>query len=424
MDPDGAAWVRANANPQRPGVYPPDLLILDAQATILARLDYRSSHTDILDALSTAAGQPRPPRSAAWQGLARIEARLQRGDAEPAQAQAALQAWAAEHGGAGLDEQVAGQILHGAALYRAGQWAAARACWQAVVDEHPAHPLRHRARYHLYDAHSWPTRLHPDLQGAMLPPAAAAVAPDPARLARNQQRLRAPPYVSGGGLLPMCRIPAGAFRMGDDQGLLPRERPAHRVEIPQDFWLSATPVTRRQWRCFAEGPWPPGGDEMPATGISFGQAVAFCAWLSAREGRGYALPTEARWEYAARGGLDGAPHPWGDAPVSAERCSYLGPRPCPVAAYAPNGYGLFDMVGNTQEWTADWFQERAYDRGPCVDPAGPSCSDDGLPLRVVRGGLCGAPVCALMCRNSFRIGLFEGFTGGSISFRVMASEPS
>jgi formylglycine-generating enzyme required for sulfatase activity len=164
-------------------------------------------------------------------------------------------------------------------------------------------------------------------------------------------------------------------------------------------------------------------------GISWTDAEGFCRFLSQRDGRQYRLPTEAEWEYAARGGLEGKMYPWGDETATPDRCNYLNRRPVPVACYPANGYGLFDMVGNNFEWTADFYLKDTYARTPAevTDPTGPDeaqaeeLSPDKARTRVVRGGgWMSNEMSKINCRNSWRLGWPEVFHHGNIGVRVVA----
>jgi formylglycine-generating enzyme len=269
----------------------------------------------------------------------------------------------------------------------------------------------------------------------------------------------------------LVRIDGGAFTMGSDRHY-PEEGPAHRVSV-DGFWLQQNPVTNKQYAAFvaatghvtlAELPpdaadypeadpdllvpgssvfqqperrvnladpyqwwhWVWGADwrhpygptstldglgDHPVVHIAYADAVAFADWAGLR------LPTEAEWEFAARGGLDGADYAWGDefSPRGQRLANTwqgefpvrsLSPdRTSPVGAFPANGYGLFDMIGNVWEWTADfWGAHQLPDAccgGVATNPRGGSeaASIDPaqarLPRRVMKGGshLCAPNYC-------------------------------
>jgi len=194
-------------------------------------------------------------------------------------------------------------------------------------------------------------------------------------------------------LLPaLVPIPEGWFLMGRDSGQ-GNERPLHRVWV-DDFLLAACQVTNADYARFLRDtrslPPPFWNDpnfnnpEQPVVAVSWFEAVRYCEWLSAQTGRHFRLPTEAEWERAARGGLDGALFPWGDAPPEslpgyADRWK-TGPEP--VARAAPNTFGLFNMCDNVHEWCADWYAPGYYAVSPDRNPRGPKTGD----RRASRGG--------------------------------------
>jgi formylglycine-generating enzyme required for sulfatase activity len=275
----------------------------------------------------------------------------------------------------------------------------------------------------------------------------------------------------------MVWVPGGTFRMGSDRHY-PEERPVHRVVV-DGFWMDRYPVTNERFSRFVEatgyqtiaerppdprdypgaspdalyigslvfvqpaGPvdttdnrhwwkyvrgadWrhPYGPDTSldglanhPVVHVTFADAEAFAEW------EGKMLPTEAEWEFAARGGLDGAPFAWGDEFLPHDQ--YLAntwqgefpwqqhakdgyERTSPVGAFPPNGYGLYDVIGNTWEWTTDWYVPRHQEdparpccapknpRGPRVDESyDPEQPAVRIPRKVLKGGshLCAPNYC-------------------------------
>jgi formylglycine-generating enzyme len=309
----------------------------------------------------------------------------------------------------------------------------------------------------------------------------------------------------------MVWIPGDEFVMGSTHPGAPRtEQPAHKVRV-DGFWMDEHEVTNAEFRRFVEetgyvttaekpvdweefkkqlpegmpkpppeelGPGalvftPPSGpvpldranqwwrivphanwkqpegpgsnldgrDDHPVVNVSWDDAVAYAKWAGKR------LPTEAEWEFAARGGLAGKKYTWGDEPPAED--SKLAniwqgdfphknlkldgyERTAPVKSYPPNGYGLYDMAGNVWEWCSDWYRADVYEfRGPdvAVNPQGPSDfwdpNEPRVPKRVTRGGsyLCHVTYC-----ESYRPGARRGSavdTGMShIGFRCVQSSSS
>jgi formylglycine-generating enzyme required for sulfatase activity len=179
----------------------------------------------------------------------------------------------------------------------------------------------------------------------------------------------------------MVAIPEGWFVMGNENGR-DDERPAHRVWV-DSFELGAFQVTNTEYARFLAAAnnsnplhWEDpnfNNPKQPVVAVSWHDAVAYCQWLSALSGQRYFLPTEAQWERAARGGVEGALYPWGDAhpeqvPEYTRRWA-TGPER--VGLYEPNAYGLFNLGDNVHEWCSDWYDTGYYARSPERNPQGP-----------------------------------------------------
>lgn len=175
----------------------------------------------------------------------------------------------------------------------------------------------------------------------------------------------------------LAAVPAGRLTMGSASGR-PDEQPVHVVEVAA-FRLATTPVTRAQFAPFLENggadapPWwdhPAfAGADQPVVGVTWPDACAFAAWLGRACGGTWRLPTEAEWEWAARGGLVQAPTAWGDALPAHEVPEGPLEGPWPVGRGTPNGYGLFDMGTIVHEWCADWYAPYAEDAAEPTEPS-------------------------------------------------------
>jgi formylglycine-generating enzyme required for sulfatase activity len=222
--------------------------------------------------------------------------------------------------------------------------------------------------------------------------------------------VRSLPLPGEGPSMDLARIPAGAFMMGDVAGRSPEKdtRPAHDVLLDayemaiypvtnaQFSWFSAQTgyVTTREeagldvpyWHHFDGEGW----EQHPVICVNWMDAAAFAVWAGLR------LPTEAEWEKAARGGLNGADYPWGDKNVQ-DHCNWRGAsrKPnvrilnksgwglTPVGSYPANGYGIYDMSGNVWEWCADAYHPTYYENSPRYNPKGPARDVTGIDCPIV-----------------------------------------
>jgi formylglycine-generating enzyme required for sulfatase activity len=144
------------------------------------------------------------------------------------------------------------------------------------------------------------------------------------------------------------------------------ERPAHRVTV-FPFRMSRCQVTNADYAAFRKFDFTEA--TLPVVSVSWFDAVAYCEWLAGQWSRPVRLPTEAEWEFAARGGFPQRLYPWGDDLPAIDTGRWRdGPES--VGKGEPNGYGLFDMCQNVHEWCADWYDPSYYGRSPGVNPPG------------------------------------------------------
>jgi len=201
----------------------------------------------------------------------------------------------------------------------------------------------------------------------------------------------------------MARIPEGWYSMGCEAGR-DDEKPVHRVWVDA-FELALCQTSNRDYAQFirSTGRRPPSAwndpafsnPNQPVVSVSWFDAAAYCAWLASLTGQSYRLPTEAEWERAARGGIEGGKYPWGDDPPESlpdyARRWLTGPEP--VGRLVPNAYGLYDVGTNVHEWCADWYDARYYARSPERNPLGPTSGT----RRASRGGAWRHQIKAARC---------------------------
>jgi len=277
--------------------------------------------------------------------------------------------------------------------------------YRAVADGYPAEAAITEARKALFAPGSAPdwatpvifTRASDNRLVFRTPTATAAVVTPPTpRLAFEPE---------------MVTIPAGPFLMGAADA--PTEWRQHTVELPA-YAIGKYPVTNAQYAAFVrqhkenrplQSGWffttpPVTRLDHPVTGVTWRDAIAYCAWLSAQTGRRYRLPTEAEWEKAARGS-DGRTYPWGEDPPTPLRCT-SGASTAAVTATREgcSPYGVCDMVGNVREWTTTrWGEDarRAEFVYPYQSDEREAASERANELRICRGGAYDDPPSLLTC---------------------------
>ncbi|MGV8135998.1 MAG: formylglycine-generating enzyme family protein [Mangrovibacterium sp.] len=189
--------------------------------------------------------------------------------------------------------------------------------------------------------------------------------------------------------IDMVAVKGGTFSMGSNDGG-DDEKPVHSVSV-NDFYMGKYEVSFAQYDayCIATGRSKPddwmGRGNRPVVNVSWDDAVAYCRWLSQKTGKHYRLPTEAEWEYAARGGNKSKGYKYSGSSTTdnvAWSSENSDNKPHPVGQKQPNELGIYDMSGNVWEWCSDWYDVNYYDYSPQNNPTGPSSGS----LRVRRGG--------------------------------------
>ena len=209
--------------------------------------------------------------------------------------------------------------------------------------------------------------------------------------------------------------------MGDQIGIgEPNEQPAHSVTL-KSFKIAKHETTVAQWKayCNATGrkmpPAPEWGwkDDYPIENICWDDAVAYCEWLTDKSDTIYQLPTEAQWEYAAKGGIKSKGNKYSGAQCI-DKAGWYGANEKtthPVCQKIVNEIGLYDMSGNVWEWCSDWFG--IYENNSVTNPKGPESGT----YRVLRGG--GWTDAASNCRVTYRESMDQDAHYDDIGFRVV-----
>jgi formylglycine-generating enzyme required for sulfatase activity len=233
----------------------------------------------------------------------------------------------------------------------------------------------------------------------------------------------------------MVLVAGGTFRMGRNNGD-DDEKPVHTVTV-ESFYMGKYEVTQKEWiEIMGSNPSSYWGDTLPVEQVSWYEAVEYCNKLSLREGlvpaysgsgdgitcdfkaSGYRLPTEAEWEYAAKGGRDAPVFKYAGGNGVDAVAWYNGnseERTHPVGTKQPNNLGLYDMSGNVWEWCWDWFGD--YGSGSQTDPQGASSGT----IRVLRGGSWSNSARGV--RSTFRGNFTPADRDSYLGFRVVRTVP-
>ena len=241
----------------------------------------------------------------------------------------------------------------------------------------------------------------------------------------------------------MVLVEGGEFYMGNDYSANADERPEHKLKITS-FFISKYEVNVADYAkfCRVTGQRLPDGDPMtPINNITWEEAVMYCNWLSRAsrlekcydlqrdssrftatlisEANGYRLPTEAEWEYAAKGGIRSKSYAFSGSNDLEEVAWYIknsGNTSHEVGQKKPNELGLYDMTGNAMEWCYDWYNPDYYENSPADNPSGP---ESGI-SKVCRGGnyMCRPDVL----RNSRRFNLDKSSNEGLAGIRLVKNE--
>lgn len=218
----------------------------------------------------------------------------------------------------------------------------------------------------------------------------------------------------------MILVEHGAFTMGaplTEASSLTNEKPQHKVTLTKDYWIGETPVTQELWQAvMGKNPSIHKDPQCPVEYVSWNDCQAFIEKLNQLTGSEFRLPTEAEWEFAARGGNLGKGYKFAGSDAPKEVAWYIsnsGGSSCPVKGLKPNELGIYDMSGNVHEWTNDWY--KAYTKDDVVDPSPESGS-----FKVYRGGSWNDG--ASLCRCAFRYMREVSFRTNWLGLRLVLSK--
>ena len=227
--------------------------------------------------------------------------------------------------------------------------------------------------------------------------------------------------VKNGINIEMVKVEAGSFNMGatsEMQNPYDSEKPVHRVTLTNNYYIGKYEVTQALWQAvMGSNPSNFKGDALPVEKVSWNDCQDFISKLNAMTGKKFRLPTEAEWEYAARGGKKSRGYQYSGSNTLGDVAWYYGnsgPKTHAVGTKQPNELGIYDMTGNVWEWCQDWFG--SYSSSPQTNPTGAASGS----YHVYRGG-CWI-YSARNCRTSSRYYGTPGFRFYDLGLRLVLSE--
>ena len=227
--------------------------------------------------------------------------------------------------------------------------------------------------------------------------------------------------VKNGISIEMVKVEAGSFNMGatpEKENPYDSEKPVHRVTLTNNYYIGKYEVTQALWQVvMGNNPSRFKGDDLPVEKVSWDDCQDFISKLNAMTGKRFRLPSEAEWEYAARGGKKSRGYQYSGSNTFGDVAWYYGnsgPKTHAVGTKQPNELGIYDMTGNVWEWCQDWFG--SYSSSPQTNPTGAASGS----YRVYRGGSwCNS---ARDCRTSYRRGNTPDFRYFDLGLRLVLSE--
>ena len=226
--------------------------------------------------------------------------------------------------------------------------------------------------------------------------------------------------VKDGICIEMVKVEGGTFMMGATSEMKnpnSNEKPVHQVTLTNDYYMGKYEVTQALWQAvMGSNPSEYKGDNLPVETVSWNDCQKFISKLNSLTGRMFRLPTEAEWEYAARGGKESRGYQYSGSSNISDVAWYdenSGSKTHPVGTKQANELGIYDMTGNVWEWCSDWYS--SYSSSSQTNPTG---SDSGS-SRVLRGGCRNG--LARTCRLSYRIDFTPGYRSYNLGLRLALS---